>query len=86
MNYDAFEHYWYPLPASNTLRFFDERGLRLAKVVTPRLLQVARNYFDCPTLNGVELENQPTTDGACWGHHFEERVMMQEVMYVRDAV
>jgi hypothetical protein len=68
------------LPANTTLQLFEERGLHVAKLVTPRVMQVARNYFDCPGLNGVELENQPTSSGSCYGSHWEERLFEQELM------
>jgi leishmanolysin-like peptidase len=68
------------LPANNTLQFFEERGLVVSKLVTPRMLSVARNYFDCPSLNGVEWENQPTSAGSCIGSHWEERLFEQELM------
>jgi leishmanolysin-like peptidase len=68
------------LPANNTLQFFEERGLIVSKLVTPRLLSVARNFFDCPSLNGVEWENQPTSSGSCIGSHWEERLFEQELM------
>ena len=28
----------------------------------------------------MELENQPTTDGACYGSHWEQRLMPHEMM------
>jgi hypothetical protein len=57
----------------------DEFGVPRAKLVTPALVQVARNFFNCPTLDGVELENQPTGSG-CFGSHWEERIFEQELM------
>ncbi|KAK6045032.1 hypothetical protein COOONC_17463 [Cooperia oncophora] len=42
-------------------------------VVTPKVRQEARYYFNCPTLEGAEIEDQggPGTMGA----HWEKRVL-----------
>ncbi|OQR94138.1 leishmanolysin-like peptidase, metalloprotease family M08, partial [Thraustotheca clavata] len=66
------------IPSDNTLKFFSERGHSVAKLVTPTVLKFAQEYFDCPTLNGVELENQDA--GACFGSHWEERIFEPEMM------
>lgn len=34
--------------------------------------QVARNQFNCQSLEGVMLENQPTNEFDCFGSHFDE--------------
>ena len=52
----------------------------MAETTTTTESPLARNFFDCPTLEGVELENQPTGDGECWGSHWEERIYEQELM------
>lgn len=46
---------------------------------TPKVLQVGRDYFDCPTLQGVEFENQDTTCNIL-GSHWEQRVLQNEIM------
>ncbi|OQR91742.1 leishmanolysin-like peptidase, metalloprotease family M08 [Achlya hypogyna] len=66
------------LPAANTMQFFTERGHSVAKLVTPTVLAYAQSYFNCPSLNGVELENQDA--GACFGSHWEERIFEPEMM------
>jgi leishmanolysin-like peptidase len=66
--------------AANTLKVTIERGLTVAKIVTPTVVEVARAHFDCPTLDGAELENQPTGDGSCVGSHWEERLFNTEFM------
>lgn len=66
--------------SSSTLLLADSsRGTRVNKLVSPRTLAIARDHFGCPTLDGVELENQPTGSG-CYGSHFEQRLFMYEVM------
>lgn len=57
------------------------RGIQNAfKIVTPRAAIVAKAHFGCESEVGVELENQPTTAGACWGSHFEQRTLNGELM------
>jgi hypothetical protein len=53
---------------ANTIRMF----------VTPNVVSVARQHFGCPTLAGVELEDDGG-DGTA-GSHWEERQMMSEYM------
>ena len=67
-------------PNVNTLAFSLERGNRVAKVVTPTVRSVVREFFNCSTLDGAELENQHTSTGACWGSHWEERLFNTDLM------
>ena len=67
------------VPSSNTLVVGTERGVRVNLLVTPRVLSVARDLFGCADLQGAALENQPTSSGACFGSHFEQRDYMNEV-------
>jgi hypothetical protein len=61
------------LPDENTMKFFQaENGQRYAAVVTPRVKAVARNQFDCQSLEGAKLENQPTGSDSCTGDHWDE--------------
>ncbi|KAH9137443.1 hypothetical protein LEN26_005736 [Aphanomyces euteiches] len=65
------------MPSQSTVQFFTERGHSVAKLVTPNVLAFARAYFNCPTLNGAEIEDQ---DGGCLGSHWEERIFEPELM------
>eukprot|EP00545_Synedropsis_sp_CCMP1620_P006990 CAMPEP_0119032306 /NCGR_PEP_ID=MMETSP1176-20130426/41985_1 /TAXON_ID=265551 /ORGANISM="Synedropsis recta cf, Strain CCMP1620" /LENGTH=737 /DNA_ID=CAMNT_0006988717 /DNA_START=87 /DNA_END=2300 /DNA_ORIENTATION=- len=49
------------------------------EVRTPLVVQVARNHFNCPSLTGARLENQPTSSD-CYGSHWEERLYYSELM------
>eukprot|EP00937_MAST-01D_sp_MAST-1D-sp2_P005570 g5570.t1 len=66
------------IPAATVLSVEVGRSMLL----TPRVVAEARAHFGCAgtTLQGAELENQPTRTGACWGSHWEERVFNTEVM------
>eukprot|EP00947_MAST-08B_sp_MAST-8B-sp1_P003679 g3679.t1 len=52
----------------------------LFKVTTPSVLAKAREFFDCSTLNGAELENQPTSSCSLIGSHWEQRILSDELM------
>jgi cbb3-type cytochrome oxidase subunit 3 len=69
------------LPAENTLKLFTAKnGQRYASIVTPKVATVARNIFNCQTLEGAQLENQPTGDESCYGDHWDERLYYPEAM------
>ena len=44
-------------------------------VTTPRVVAAAREFFDCPTLQGVELEEY-NEDGKV-GSHWDERILVK---------
>ena len=63
---------------NNIFTKVDSDGLTRRYLNSPKLLEVARKYFNCPTLEGVELENQGgegTEDS-----HWEARILLGEYM------
>jgi leishmanolysin-like peptidase len=69
------------LPAENTMKFFQaENGQRYAALVTPKIKAVVRNQFDCQSLEGAKLENQPTGDDSCTGDHWDEHDFYPEAL------
>ena len=56
----------------------DEYGINRYYLNSPILLEKARNYFHCPTLDGVELENQGGEGTAA--SHWEARILLGEYM------
>ena len=54
-------------------------GIQYFEVITPTVRQIARNHFNCPTMKGIRLENQPT-NSDCFGSHFEERMLWNGLM------
>ena len=51
------------------------------KIATPNVVKAAKEHFNCPTQDGMELENQPTSAaGSCWGSHWEQRALHTELM------
>lgn len=62
------------LPAENTMKFSQaSNGQRYAMIVTPKVQAIARNQFNCQSLEGAKLENQPTGSDSCTGDHWDER-------------
>ena len=51
-------------------------------LATPKVLEYARGHFGCPSLTGVELENQGG-DGSA-GSHWEARIMLGDYMISTD--
>ena len=56
----------------------DKHGIIRTYLNSSKLLEVAREYFDCPTLEGVELENQG--GNGTEGSHWEARILLGEYM------
>jgi hypothetical protein len=83
------------LACDNTVRYNEEEfnyGMEVLsrgyyEIVLPTVAQVSRNHFNCQSLEGVRLENQPTSED-CLGSHFDERTWFTEFMsavYDEDA-
>jgi len=69
------------LPDSSTMEFgVDSSDRRYAAIVTPKVRAIARNQFDCQTLLGAPLENQPTRAESCTGDHWDERLFYPEAL------
>ena len=69
------------LPDENTMKFSQaSNGQRYAALVTPKVKAVARNQFDCQSLEGAKLENQPTGSDSCTGDHWDEHDYYPEAL------
>jgi len=55
------------------------RGAPYYELITPRLATVVKNQFNCNSLKGARLENQPTSQ-SCFGSHLDERLFFTELM------
>ena len=67
-----------PIPMSKITATSTVNGLPRTKIITPKVVAAARKHFNCPTLDGVEIENQGGTSTA--GSHWEARVMLTDYM------
>ena len=51
------------------------------KMVTPNVVKHAREFFDCPTLNGMEIENDNLASPcSAVNMHWESRILNNELM------
>lgn len=64
-------------PGDTTVKRLSMRGKMAHFMVTPRVRSVARTYFQCDRLPGVELEDAAK---YCLGSHWDERTMYDELM------
>jgi len=69
------------MPSEDTVKLgLASNGQRFANIVTPKVATVVRNHFDCQSLEGAQLENQPTGSESCIGDHWEERYFYPEAL------
>mmetsp|Transcript_34793 Transcript_34793/g.72959 ORF Transcript_34793/g.72959 Transcript_34793/m.72959 type:complete len:892 (+) Transcript_34793:497-3172(+) len=69
------------LPGEDTMQFYEgSNGQRYAAIVTPKVRAMARNQFDCQSLPGAKLENQPTGSDSCTGDHWDEHDYYPEAL------
>ena len=50
----------------------DQFGIKRQYINSPKVLEVAKKYFNCETIDGVELENYGGEGSA--GFHWEARI------------
>uniref|UniRef100_A0A8C3S5I5 Leishmanolysin-like peptidase n=1 Tax=Chelydra serpentina TaxID=8475 RepID=A0A8C3S5I5_CHESE len=65
------------------VRLWDIRGNKMLRhdvflLITPRVVEEARKHFDCPILEGMELENQGGMGTEL--NHWEKRLLENEAM------
>jgi hypothetical protein len=53
-------------------------GVKKKMIISPKALEAARKHFNCPDLQGIELENQGGQ--GTMGSHWESRIMLTEYM------
>eukprot|EP01138_Halocafeteria_seosinensis_P007114 gb/GECG01007275.1/.p1 GENE.gb/GECG01007275.1/~~gb/GECG01007275.1/.p1 ORF type:complete len:836 (+),score=89.12 gb/GECG01007275.1/:1-2508(+) len=84
----------FDLPSKNTTQFVSSRGISqcettedflrkercVARMVTSKAAAHGREYFNCSTLEGPDLENQPTRSCQILGSHWDERILATEIM------
>jgi hypothetical protein len=81
-NYDLFSTFidsqGEKIPSSKVYANFTVNGENRTMIITPKVVQAARKYYGCDTLEGVELEDQGGS-GSAW-NHWEQRVMAGDFM------
>ena len=68
-----FENYY-----KNIFSKTDEDGVVRHYINSPKVLEVAKKYFNCPTIDGVELEDYGGVETV--GSHWEARILLGELM------
>jgi leishmanolysin-like peptidase len=69
------------IPSEDTMKFATaNNGQRYAMIVTPKVRAIARNQFDCQSLEGAKLENQPSGTESCTGDHWDEHDYYPEAL------
>lgn len=63
------------IPDSHT---FKGKNYPVKKLATPAVIAAGRKYFDCDTLDGIELEDYGSSGTA--GSHWEQRLLLNELM------
>lgn len=74
---------WSEKVVRTVTRNWDVRGSKMVQhkvvvLVTPRVTEEVRNHFDCPILEGMELENQGGVGTEL--NHWEKRLLENEAM------
>ena len=74
----GFEKYYFINYFHNYFTKIDKYGYERAYINSTKVLQVAKKYFNCDNIDGVELEN----DGGegTFGSHWEGRILLGEYM------
>ena len=66
------------LSEDSVFQSHEVRGVYTPMIVLPSVVEVAKKYFKCDSIVGVELENQGTE--ASLGSHWERRILGDEFM------
>ena len=74
----GFSHHFFETYLKHIYNKTDENGLNRIYLNSPKLLEVAKKYYNCENIEGVELENQGGTGTA--GSHWEARILLGEYM------
>ncbi|RDD40197.1 Leishmanolysin-like peptidase [Trichoplax sp. H2] len=62
----------------NAMQTFLENGSNMTKITSPKVLAAARSYFNCSTLNGIQLENQNASN-----YHLPDALAYWEMRILR---
>ena len=70
--------YYFPGEINNTIGYEYIRGAYRYVIKTPKVIEVAKKYFNCSDIKGVELEDQGG-DGTAFSH-WEQRILLGDYM------
>jgi hypothetical protein len=69
---------YYPGGLDNTIKKETIRGIERTIMITPKVVEHAKKYFNCDSIKGVELEDQGGPGSAV--SHWEQRILLGEYM------
>ena len=69
---------YFPNGAEGTYTTAYIRGIQRTIIKTPKVLEVARKYFNCESIQGIELEDQGGMGSAL--SHWEQRILLGDYM------
>ena len=76
--YDSFQYF--PGGLENTIKTqIDSRGINRTYIITPKVVQLAKKYYNCDNIIGLELEDQKD-DEEHISSHWEGRILLGEYM------
>ena len=69
---------YYPGGYSKTIVYKEIRGIMRPIMITPKVIEHAKKYFNCINIEGVELEDQGGRGSSV--SHWEQRILLGEYM------
>ena len=76
-SYDSFQYF--PGGLENTLKTeIDSRGINRTYIITPTVIKLAKQYFNCSQIIGLPLEDQKEDENPF--SHWEARILLGEYM------
>ena len=79
-DYESFQYF--PGGLENTIRTEISRGVNRTYIITPKVVQFQKDYYNCPQEIGIELEDQndESTEINQAHSHWESRILLGEYM------
>ena len=77
-----YEHYQYFPGGINKVinKTIDKNGKNIYYIITPKVVELAKKYFNCDALFGLQLENQDNNNNNIPSSHWESRILLGEYM------
>ena len=69
---------YYPLGYTGTIGTINIRGKIRNMIMTPKVVEHAKKYFNCSSITGVELEDQGGEGSS--GSHWDQRILLGDYM------
>ena len=77
--YESYQYF--PGGINNVIKDkIDFEGRKKYYIITPTVVKLAKEYFGCDTLIGLELENQDNINNNIPSSHWESRILLGEYM------